>query len=85
MVGRTAVAQEDRVLLELVTGGESGAADRMSQSASEAAARKLCQMGSMRGAVRTEREGRRPETRPARWRRASVADGLRGLGLVWKE
>ena len=85
MVGRTATAQLERVLLELVLGGESGAADRMSQSASAAAAKKLCQMGRMRGAVRTEREGSKPDTRPARWRRVSVAVGLRDLGLTLKE
>jgi hypothetical protein len=43
-----------------------GAVDRMSQSASAAAARKLCQMGMIRGAVEEDREGRRPEALPAR-------------------
>ena len=68
VAGRTAVAQEESALLEEVQGGMRGAAERMSQSASAAAARKLCQMGMIRGAVAEDREGSRPEALPARWR-----------------
>ena len=82
VAGRTAVAQEESALLEEVQGGMRGAAERMSQSASAAAARKLCYMGMMKGAVVEEREGRRPEALPPRWRSVSVLEGVRGLGTT---
>ena len=83
MAGRTAVAQEESALLEEVQGGMRGAAERISQSASAAAAR-LCQMGMMRRAVEEDREGRRPEALPARWRSVSALEKVRGLGTTLK-
>ena len=76
------MAQEESALLEEVQGGMRGAAERMSQSASAAAARKLCQMGMIRGAVAEDREGSRPEALPARWRSVSALEMVRGLGTT---
>ena len=88
MIGAFAEAQVLSVELDASGGGSRVVVESRLQSAAAAAARKLCQMGIMLGAVNWERAGSREEARQAAWRRSSylvgVTDGHDFLGRALK-
>ena len=91
MIGAFAEAQVLSVELDASGGGSRVVVESRLQSAAAAAARKLCQIGMMLGAVSWESAGSRAEARQATWRSSSCLVGVidghdflgRALNVCW--